>query len=54
MSRRFLDALTGADLGPATVGPVSPEAPPATVRLPAGRRAVILDLRADAAARGAP
>ena len=48
MSGRFMDALTGADLGPATVDPVSPAAPPAAVRLPAGRRAVILSLRSGA------
>ena len=50
MGGRFMDALTGADLGPAAVSPVSPEEPPATVRLPAGRRAVILSLRTAAAA----
>ena len=48
MTGRFLDALTGSDLGPATVAPVSPEEPPARVRLPGGRLAVILSLRADA------
>ena len=48
MSGRFIDALTGGDLGPATVVSVSPAEPPAAVRLPAGRLAVILSLRADA------
>ncbi|MCY3842511.1 MAG: hypothetical protein OXH69_03105 [Acidobacteria bacterium] len=50
MSGRFIDALTGTDLGPAAVSPVSPEEPPAPVRLPASRRAVILSLRGDVAA----
>jgi|GEM_PF-2004528 len=50
MSGRFIDALTGSDLGPASVAPVSPEEPPALVRLPAGRLAVILSLRVDATA----
>lgn len=50
MSGRFMDALTGVDLGPAAVSPVSPDEPPATVRLPAGRRALILTLRAATAA----
>ena len=49
MVGRFIDALTGDDLGPATVAPVSPEEPPAPVLLPAGRLAVVLSLRADAA-----
>ena len=51
MNGRFVDALTGVDLGPAAVRPVSPGEPPAPVRLPAGRRAVILSLQGDAAAR---
>ena len=49
MSGRFIDALTGDNLGPVTVAPVAPEEPPAQVLLPAGRVAVILSLRADEA-----
>ena len=48
MSGRFIDALTGGDLGQARAASVSPEEPPAPVRLPPGRLAVILSLRADA------
>ena len=49
MSGRFTDALTGSDLGAVTVHPVATTDAPWRLPLPPGRRAIVLDLAADAA-----
>ena len=49
MTGRFIDALTGSDLGPVTVAADPAAQSPVRVRLPAGRRRIIVSLRAGAA-----
>ena len=47
MRGRFIDGLTGSDLGPVSVRPVRASEPPATLPLPGGHRALIVSLRAE-------
>ena len=49
MRGRFIDALTGRDLGAAAANAVATTDAPWRLRLPAGHRAVVLDLAADPA-----
>ncbi len=48
MAGRYIDALTGSDLGPVTVAAVPATQSPVRVALPAGSRRIIVSLRAGA------